>query len=46
MFDARFVDALAEKLKSCITRALANARESAVKPFITRFVDGPKPVPT
>lgn len=46
MFDARFVDALAEKLKSCITRAHANARESAVKPFITRFVDGPKPVPT
>jgi hypothetical protein len=29
LFDARFVDALAEKLKSCITRAHANGRKSA-----------------
>ncbi len=34
MFDARFVDALAEKLKSCITKAHANGREFAVKPHL------------
>ena len=31
LFDARFVDALAEKLKSCITRAHANGQESAAE---------------
>jgi thioesterase domain-containing protein/acyl carrier protein len=32
MFDARFVDALAEKLKSCITRAHVHGWEAATKP--------------
>jgi thioesterase domain-containing protein len=31
LFDARFIDGLAEKLKSCITRAHANERECAAK---------------
>lgn len=31
LFDARYVDALAEKLKFCITGALAHRREFAVK---------------
>jgi thioesterase domain-containing protein/acyl carrier protein len=31
LFDARFVEALAEKLKSCITKAHANGRESAAE---------------